>query len=57
MTIKRVIRNDTNQAMFDVPPGTVGRANDDGGDKLKVTWSDGSWGVYKRKSLEIDDER
>lgn len=53
MTIKRVIRNDTNQAMFDVPPRTVGRAVDDGGDKLKVTWSDGSWGVYKRESLDF----
>jgi hypothetical protein len=55
MTIKRVIRNATNQAMFDVPPGTVGRVIDDGGDKLKVTWSDGSWGVYKRTSLEIGE--
>jgi hypothetical protein len=51
----RVIRNDTNQAMFDVPPGTVGRVIDDGKPVLNVTWSDGSWGVYKRECLEIGE--
>lgn len=53
---KRVIRNSVNQALFDVPPNTVGRVTKEhSGDKFTVLWSDGSFGVYRRETLDFCD--